>query len=126
LLLVGKNMDSKSNIALVASGGNQHKVHFTGFQKNALEIVAACNVFVLPSIYGESITKSVIEAMCLSVAPVITYIPGNIELMKNGESGLVVPAKNPSAMAAALLSLYNDRTLLQQLGTNAREHIRNH
>lgn len=124
LLLVGKNMDSKSNLALVAAGGNQHKVHFTGFQKNALEIVAACNVFVLPSIYGESITKSVIEAMCLSVAPVITDIPGNIELMKNGESGLVVPAKNPSAMAAALLSLYKDRALLQQLGTNAREHIR--
>lgn len=126
LLLVGKNMDSRSNLALVASGGNQHKVHFTGFQKDALEIVAACNVFVLPSIYGESITKSVIEAMCLGVAPVITDIPGNIELMKNGESGLVVPSKNPSAMAAALLSLYKDRTLQQQFGTNAREHIRKH
>lgn len=125
LLLVGKNMDSTSNLALVAAGGNQHKVHFTGFQKNPLEIVAACNVFVLPSIYGESITKSVIEAMCLGVVSVITDIPGNIELMKNGESGLVVPAKNPSAMADALLSLYYDRTLLQQLRTNAREHIRN-
>ena len=47
-----------------------------------LNIVSACDAFVLSSLFGESITKSVIEAMSLSKTAVITDIPGNKELLE--------------------------------------------
>jgi L-malate glycosyltransferase len=41
----------------------------------------------------------------------------------DGQCGLVVPKKNPIALAAALLKLYNERYLCQKFGAAAREHI---
>ena len=91
--------------------------------RNALSVVSSSDVFVLPSIMGESITKSVIEAMSLEKAPIITDIAGNVELVIDGESGLVVPKKNHKALADAILKLYNDRQLTKKLATNAKKRI---
>lgn len=124
LLMAGDRLDTPDNRAIVAKGGSTEKVHFLGFQQKVLEVVAACDVFVLASLYGESITKSVIEAMSLGVAPVITDIPGNIELVEDGVSGLVVPAKNPQAMAEAIAQLYTDRAMHRQMCTGATNHIK--
>ena len=65
LLLVGKGMKTRENITILKEAGCQDRVHFLGFRKDVLNIVAACDVFVLSSLFGESITKSVIEAMSL-------------------------------------------------------------
>jgi glycosyltransferase involved in cell wall biosynthesis len=83
-------------------------------------------LFVLSSLYGESITKSVIEAMALGVAPVITAIPGNRELVIDSENGLVVPPGKPMAMCEAILKLYRNKPLCKKYGENSRNHIRNH
>lgn len=85
--------------------------------------MVASNVFVLPSIYGESITKSVLEAMALGIAAIITDIPGNVELVESGASGLVVPAKNPKALADAILKLYQNPELCRQFGQKSKERI---
>lgn len=92
LLMIGGGMDTEENRAIIAKGAHSDKVIFTGFRKDALSIVKMCHVFVLSSLWGESITKSVIEAMSLGVMPIITDISGNKELAVDGTSGLVVPA----------------------------------
>ena len=61
LLLVGKGMKTRENTTILKDAGCQDRVHFLGFRKDVLNIVAASNVFVLSSLFGESITKSVIE-----------------------------------------------------------------
>lgn len=124
LLIAGQGMEINENISLVKKGNNQHRVHFLGFQQDVLNIVAACDVFVLSSLFGESITKSVVEAMSLNVTPVITDIPGNQELVENEVSGLVVPKKDSAAMANAIKRLYTDRNLLKKLSVGAKQHIR--
>ena len=126
LLLIGNDMDDKPNRAIINGSPNKDKIHIAGFQKGALNIVAGCDVFALSSIKGESITKSVIEAMSLGVAPVITDIAGNRELVIDGVSGLVVPSRNPEALGKALLALYRDRPLGKRMGENARRHIETH
>jgi len=123
LLLIGRNMDNKKNRSIIAKGPNASKVHFLGFRTDVLNIVAACEVFVLSSLFGESITKSVIEAMSLEVAPVITDIPGNLELVEDGISGLVVPKRDGKAIAEAVLKLYNDPALRESIGKAAKRHI---
>jgi len=122
-LIVGRGRDSKKHIKIAKNSPNKEKIHFLGFRKDALNIVKASNVFALSSIKGEAITKSVIEAMCIETTPVITDISGNVGLVINKESGMVVPMKNPRAMADAILYLYKNKENCTQYGKNARTHI---
>jgi len=124
LLLVGTGLDSVEIMNIVSKSPNKDKIHFTGFRKDGLNIVKSSNAFVLASIKGESITKAVIEAMSLGIAPLITLIPGNRELVVNGESGLVVLMKNPKALAEGMVTLYNNPELCNKYGIQAKERIK--
>ena len=61
--------------------------------------------------------------MSLGTPAIISDIPGNVELVEDGKSGLVFPSKNSDALSVAILKLYNDRELCNRLGYNARKHI---
>ncbi len=123
LILVGKNLGNKKNIELIKDNPNKNRIHFLGYRTDVLSIVKSADVFVLSSIKGEATTKAVIEAMALGTTPVITDIAGNKGLLINNESGIVVPPKNPKAIAGAILKLYHDRVLCKTLGENAKKQI---
>lgn len=123
LLLVGSGLDSPDIMKIVNNSPNKANIHFTGFRKDGLSIVKSGNAFVLASIKGESITKAAIEAMALGIAPLITLIPGNRELVIDGESGLVVPMKNPKALAEGMLKLYNNPEQTKRYGEKAQKRI---
>lgn len=124
LLLMGRDMDTKENIAILNRDNSKDMVHFMGFQTDVLSMVKACDLFVLPSIFGESITKSVIESMSLGTPAVITDIPGNLELVEHQISGWVVPSKNPTAIAEAITQVYENPAILHALGRGAQAHIK--
>ncbi|PID95158.1 MAG: glycosyl transferase family 1 [Bacteroidetes bacterium] len=123
LLLIGRDMDNKENRSILNQSPNAHKVHFPGFRDDVLEIVAGSDLFVLPSIKGESITKSVIESMSLETPALITDIPGNRELLEHNVSGVVVRAKNSDDLTHAILALSQDKARCQELGKNAKKYI---
>lgn len=124
LMLVGRDMENQRHHKILEkSSENKGKVHFLGFRKDALSIVAASDAFVLSSIKGESITKSVIEAMALGVAPIITDIAGNVELVSNEQNGLVVKARSTDALKSAILRLYNGRELCRVFGERSKQHV---
>ncbi len=123
LLLVGSDMQTPQNMNLLKGSKNASKVIFTGYRNDSLSLVAASNVFILPSIKGESITKSVIEAMSLGVCPLITDIPGNVELVKHNECGLVVPKKNAKALAQAILELATHPDKVKKFALAAPKYI---
>ena len=125
LILLGKRMDDEENMRIINASNYKSNIHTPGFRENALGIVAASDVFVLPSIMGESITKSVIEAMSLQKAPIITDIAGNVELVEDGKSGIVVPKKNPEALKDAIFKLYQDRGLCRDMAAAAKKRIEN-
>lgn len=126
LLLIGSNMDTKENLTIIRKGKIEHKIHFTGFQDDPLGLVAGSDAFVLASLFGESITKSVLEAMSLGVAPIITDIPGNRELVVHGENGLVVKAKSPKSLADAIRQLWENRDLCHTFGKASQKRITTH
>ena len=125
IVLVGRDLNNEKNLKILNKHSFTKNIHFLGFRKNALNIVKSCDIFLLTSIKGESITKSVIEAMCLGLAPVISDIIGNKELVVDRESGLVVPSKNSKKFAEALNELYSNRKLLEHIKINAPKHIAN-
>jgi glycosyltransferase involved in cell wall biosynthesis len=126
LLLVGKSLQTPEMQKIAETSAYARRIIFTGVQPNPVEIDKASNAFVLASIYGESITKGVIEAMAVGTAPIITDIPGNRNLVVDEQSGLVVPPRNPQALAQAMLRLYQSPELLERLGAAAAERISSH
>lgn len=126
LLLIGRDMDKGPLQRLIEESPMSDRIHVTGWRRDALNILASCQTFVLPSIGGEATTKSVIEAMSMGLAPVITDIPGNKGLVIHQECGLVVPAKNPGALADAIFFYYTHPQLSQDHGRAAKVHIEKH
>ena len=123
LFLAGKNMDRPEFLKLINDSPVKDKIHILGFRKDILEVENNCDVFVLASLYGESITKAAIEAMALGKAPLITDIPGNRDLVISGESGIVVPKADPEALAEAMKKYIKEPELVEKYGKAAQNRI---
>lgn len=123
LVLAGRGMEKPEFAKLIEESPMRDRIHVLGYRKDILEVVKAADVFVLASIKGEAITKAVIEAMSVEVCPLITDISGNVGLVEDGVSGLVVPSKDPQALAEKIIFLSKHPELAKQYGKAARLHI---
>ncbi len=123
LLLIGNGLETAEVKKLVKKSPMAERIIFTGYRSDSLNLVKSLDVFVLSSLFGEAITKSVIEAMSLGVAPIITDIPGNKGLVIDGKCGLVVPAAAPLSMAQAILKMYYQPELKEKFALEAKKHI---
>jgi glycosyltransferase involved in cell wall biosynthesis len=124
LVFAGAGMDAPELQALVAESPMRERVHVLGPRRDALRILAACDGYVCSSFAGESLTKSLLEAMCLGVPPVVTDVPGNRGVVVDGRCGRVVPVRDPEALGRALDDLASDRARARRWGAAAREQIR--
>ena len=124
LFMIGAGMDNPKYTKLLQAGVHAHKVVQLSHTDHALTYVAASDVFVLPSIKGESITKAVLEAMSLGCCPLITDIVGNQELVTDQHNGLVVPAGDSIAMASAMQQLIQYEDKRRSYGKRSQERIR--
>lgn len=93
---------------------------FEGRAPTALEAYAAGHVVVLTSI-SEGFPYTVIEAMSTGRATVSTDVGGVSEAV--GDAGLVVPPRDPPAVAEACLSLLRDDARREELGAAARQRV---
>jgi glycosyltransferase involved in cell wall biosynthesis len=123
LLLVGHMADESLSREIAASPAAE-RIHRLGYRENAPSIVAATDVFVLPSTRREGLARSLVEAMAYGLPAVTTDCGGNPELVANGETGLVVPVEDAQAIAAGIRRLHEDPALRASYGAAARERIR--
>jgi len=86
------------------------------------EILSKASVFSFPSL-KEGMPLSVLEAMASAVPVVGSNIPGINDVIIHGENGILVPPRNPEALANAIMLLLEDRSLRRKLGQNARKVI---
>lgn len=93
-----------------------------GERKDAREVLAAADVFVLPSLW-EGLPYVLVEAAALGKPIVATDIDGVREVVRNGETGILVPPRDPGRLAAALILLLRDRDLAGKLGERARRDV---
>jgi len=84
------------------------------------QLMRTAHIFVLPS-YQEGLPMAIIEAMA-SALPVVSTPVGSIpDIVRDGETGLLVPPGDPSALSAAFLRLLESPVLRRQLGASARQ-----
>lgn len=92
-------------------------------RKDMPEVLAACDMVVDASWAGTGITGTIREAMAMQRAVVATDCGGNRELVVDGEVGLLVPPRDPDAIAGALTRLIGDPDLRRRLGAAARRRV---
>ncbi|HZB23878.1 MAG TPA: glycosyltransferase [Gaiellaceae bacterium] len=102
--------------------GVAERVVFAGARDDAARVLAAADVVALPS-WTEGLPMVVLEAMALGRAVVATPVGGTPELLEDGETGLLVPPRDPKALATALRRLLEDDALRRRLGDNARRRV---
>ena len=120
--LAGEGPERRGLEALAAGLGIADRVHFLGHRTDIPRLLAACDVFALPSLY-EGTSLAVLEAMAARRAVVSSAIGGTDELIDDGESGLLVPPGDAPALAAAIGRLLADRGLRESFGARARERV---
>jgi glycosyltransferase involved in cell wall biosynthesis len=103
--------------------GVADQVLFLGRRDDVPELLAACDVFALPSRY-EGSSLALLEAMAAARAIVSSAIPGTDELVSDGLTGVLVPPGDASVLAQALRRLLSEPDLRAALGNRARERSR--
>lgn len=98
-------------------GGN---VHLTGMRADAAEMLALADVFVLPSSQFDALPTAVMEASASGLPVVAVASGGAAELVVDGETGLIVPAADPEALAGAMFRLLSDPARARALGGRGR------
>jgi glycosyltransferase involved in cell wall biosynthesis len=106
----------------IAQVGAEEYIHLLGLRRDVPDILHAIDIFVLSS-HLEGQPLAVIEAMSAQRPIVATDVGGNSILLDGGRCGVLVPPRDPQAMAAAILQLLTDREKAQQLALNARQRF---
>ena len=101
----------------------QDSVIFLGYRKDIVECINSFDFCVLPSVF-EGFGLVAIEAFMNSKTLVATDIPGLNEVVTN-KNGILVPAKDPAALASAIDKLATDATLRQELASQAKKDYEN-
>lgn len=121
LLIVGDGPQHEALQALIAELGLRDDVLMPGNQSDVAPWLRALDLFVLPSYANEGVPQAILQAMSTAL-PVISTRVGSIdEAVIDGETGQMVPPKDPAALAVAIHNLLVDAPLRARLGSAGRE-----
>lgn len=102
--------------------GLHDRIAFLGPRTDVAAILAASDVGILCS-HEEGFSNAILEGMAAGLPMVVTDVGGNADAVVDGETGLVVPPRDPARLAAAIVRLANDPALRGQFGAAARQRV---
>lgn len=98
------------------------RVLFLGYRQDIADLLAACDLFVLPSLY-EGLPLSILEAMAAGRPVISSAIGGTDEAVTHGETGLLVPPGNSTELARAINLVLSNPDLAQRLAATAKARV---
>lgn len=102
--------------------GVRKDIIFTGWRADSSDILCLFDIFVLPSL-NEGMGRVIIEAMALGKPIVASSVGGIIDLVRNGENGILVPPRDSDALGNAILQLIRNKDLAEELGRNGKAMV---
>ena len=101
---------------------SEDAIEWWGHKDDMAEVFSNCHIACLPS-YHEGTPRVLLEAASCGRALVTTDVPGCRQIVKDNEGGLVVPIKNPKALAESIRTLVDNPNLRIRMGKRGREII---
>lgn len=123
-VLVGEGRIKNELEESVQSSGLSEDVIFTGYypEDHIIDIISAFDIFVLPSLH-EGLPYVISEAMSLGRPIVATKVGGIPEQISDGVSGILVPPRDPEALANAIIYLITNMKKAKEMGQEARKKV---
>lgn len=119
LIIVGDGEMREEIESLVDKLGLRDHVTITGYLKDPTEYLNSFDLYLLTS-FSEGTSMTLLEAMSIGLACIVTDVGGNPEIIKHGENGLVIPNDNAADLANAISRLYEDDKYLNELASKSR------
>lgn len=121
-LIVGDGERKEELRMLAEKLGVSPYVTMTGFQRDVQPFYSLMDVFVLPSL-NEGMGRVILEAMSCSVPVVAAAVGGILNLVKDGETGILVPPRDASALARAVCDVLSSPEKTARLSENAKKNL---
>lgn len=99
------------------------RIHLAGMVHDMPSIYRTLDLLVLPS-YREGFNTALLEAAAMGLPVVATRIPGCVDAVQDGETGLLVPARDAQALKAAIAAYLGDPELRRRHGASGRRRVR--
>lgn len=98
-------------------------VRFVGYVDDMPRRLRSADVFVFPSYYREGVPRVLLEAGACGLPIVAADMPGCREVVRDGETGFLVPPREPEALTAAIVHLVRDAALRERMGQAGRRMV---
>ena len=119
VVIVGDGREQERLAQLASRLGIEKRIAFAGFQRETRPYYAMATVVAVPS-HSEGSPNVVLEAMAAGLPIAANAVGGVPEILEENVTGLMVPPRNPDAMAKAILRILSDPELRLRLGAAAR------
>lgn len=125
LLIAGTGPEEANLRAAVEADDLSKRVHFAGWVNQMTPLFAAADIFLVPSRI-EPLGNVVLEAWAHKLPVVATMTPGPKSLIRDGETGLLVPVEDEKALARAVEKLLNDDGLSSRMAEAGLHEVKRH
>src|SRR5579864_2046704 len=106
----------------VSSLGLAQNFLFLGSRADIPDILAACDIAVLPS-RAEGLSNALLEYLAAGLPTIASRVGGNSEVVEDGANGFLVPPDDSEALGVALLKMLRDPELMRRFGERGREFV---
>ncbi|MBX3027549.1 glycosyltransferase [bacterium] len=108
--------------ALVDATGLGDRLHLLGRRSDVPEVLSAFDLFVLSS-HDEGMSNAILEAMAMERPVVATAVGGTVEVVGEGTTGHLVPARDADALARGIRRVLDDRERGRAMGARGRQVV---
>ncbi len=122
-VVVGDGPLRDNLVVRIRSMGIEGVVQLAGFREDVETVLPAGDLFVMPSLM-EGMPNALLEAHVAGLPVVASSVGGLAEAIEHERSGLLVPPRDPAALAAAIVRILNDEPLRRRLAHDGREFAR--
>jgi glycosyltransferase involved in cell wall biosynthesis len=122
LLIAGDGPERARIEALIAERKLAAKVLMLGFVKDVASVLKRADAYVISSL-SEGTPMAVLEGMRAGLPVIATRVGGLPSVIKDRETGLIVPSGDAAAMSQAMTKLASDRAAARSMGEKAYKHV---